>query len=79
MFGLRESAVVLTVDSGWRLLGESAFLMAFETRLQATVYRVRSEGHRTSREAQSTLAACLVEAQVTSTAPLGYGRRTQNG
>ena len=37
---VRESAVVHTDDTGWRVGGESAFLMAFETD-DATVYQVR--------------------------------------
>ena len=41
---VRESAVVHTDDTGWRVGGESAFLMAFETD-NATVYQVRAR-HR---------------------------------
>ena len=41
---VRESAVVHTDDTGWRVDGESAFLMAFETE-DATVYQVRGR-HR---------------------------------
>ena len=41
---VRESAVVHTDDTGWRVDGESAFLMAFETE-DATVYQVRAR-HR---------------------------------
>ena len=41
---VRESAVVHTDDTGWRVGGESAFLMAFETD-EATVYQVRAR-HR---------------------------------
>ena len=41
---VRESAVVHTDDTGWRVGGESAFLMAFETD-DVTVYQVRSR-HR---------------------------------
>ena len=41
---VRQSAVVHTDDTGWRVGGESAFLMAFETD-DATVYQVRSR-HR---------------------------------
>ena len=41
---VRERAVVHTDDTGWRVGGESAFLMAFETD-DATVYQVRSR-HR---------------------------------
>ena len=37
---VRQSAVVHTDDTGWRVGGESAFLMAFETD-DATVYQVR--------------------------------------
>ena len=41
---VRESAVVHTDDTGWRVGGESAFLMAFETD-DVTVYQVRGR-HR---------------------------------
>ena len=41
---MRESAVVHTDDTGWRVGGEGAFLMAFETD-DATVYQVRGR-HR---------------------------------
>ena len=41
---VRESVVVHTDDTGWRVGGESAFLMAFETE-DATVYQVRGR-HR---------------------------------
>ena len=41
---VRESAVVHTDDTGWRVGGESAFLMAFETD-DASVYQVRGR-HR---------------------------------
>ena len=41
---VRASAVVHTDDTGWRVGGESAFLMAFETD-EATVYQVRAR-HR---------------------------------
>ena len=41
---VRESRVVHTDDTGWRVGGEGAFLMAFETD-EATVYQVRSR-HR---------------------------------
>ena len=41
---VRESAVVHTDDTGWRVDGEGAFLMAFETE-DATVYQVRAR-HR---------------------------------
>ena len=41
---VRESAVVHTDDTGWRVGGESAFLMAFETD-DATVFQVRGR-HR---------------------------------
>ena len=36
---VRESAVVHTDDTGWRVGGESGFPMAFETE-DATVYQV---------------------------------------
>jgi transposase len=38
--GVRESRVVYTDDTGWKVGGESAHLMAFDTD-QATVYQVR--------------------------------------
>jgi hypothetical protein len=38
--GLRDSRVVYTDDTGWKVGGENAHLMAFETD-QATVYQVR--------------------------------------
>ena len=41
---VRESRVVHTDDTGWRVGGEGAFLMAFETE-DATVYQVRAR-HR---------------------------------
>ena len=41
---VRESRVVHTDDTGWRVDGEGAFLMAFETE-EATVYQVRAR-HR---------------------------------
>ena len=41
---MRESAVIHTDDTGWRVGGEGAFLMAFETE-DATVYQVRAR-HR---------------------------------
>ena len=41
---VRSSAFVHTDDTGWRVGGESAFLMAFETD-ETTVYQVRSR-HR---------------------------------
>ena len=41
---VRESAVIHTDDTGWRVGGEGAFLMAFETE-DATVYQVRAR-HR---------------------------------
>ena len=41
---VRESAVVHTDDTGWRVGGEGAFLMAFETD-EVTVYQVRAR-HR---------------------------------
>ncbi len=37
---IRESSVVYTDDTGWRVGGETAFLMAFET-TESTVYQVR--------------------------------------
>ena len=41
---IRESRFVHTDDTGWRVGGKGAFLMAFETE-QATVYQIRSQ-HR---------------------------------
>ena len=45
---VRESRIVHTDDTGWRVGGEGAFLMAFETD-EATVYQVRAR-HRNARE-----------------------------
>jgi transposase len=42
--GVREAPVVHTDDTGWRVGGETAFLMGFDTD-QATVYQIR-EQHR---------------------------------
>jgi transposase len=42
--GVRDSPVVYTDDTGWKVAGENAQLMAFDTD-QATVYQVRSR-HR---------------------------------
>ena len=44
---VRESAVVHTDDTGWRVGGESAFLMAFETD-DVTVYQVRARRRNAS-------------------------------
>jgi hypothetical protein len=38
--GIRDSPVVYTDDTGWKVAGEPAHLMAFDTD-QATVYQVR--------------------------------------
>jgi transposase len=42
--GVREAPVVHTDDTGWRIGGETAFLMGFDTD-QATVYQIRDQ-HR---------------------------------
>jgi hypothetical protein len=39
--GVRDSPVVYTDDTGWKVAGEQAHLMAFDTD-QATVYQVHS-------------------------------------
>ena len=55
---MRESAVVHTDDTGWRVGGESAFLMAFETEM-SHVYQVRSR-HR-NEEVREVVPATMRE------------------
>ena len=62
---VRESAVVHTDDTGWRVGGESAFLMAFETE-EATVYQVRSR-HR-NEEVREVVPADYAGVMVTDRA-----------
>ena len=62
---VRESAVVHTDDTGWRVGGESAFLMAFETD-EATVYQVRSR-HR-NEEVREVVPADYAGVMVTDRA-----------
>ena len=62
---VRESAVVHTDDTGWRVGGESAFLMAFETE-DATVYQVRSR-HR-NEEVREVVPADYAGVMVTDRA-----------
>ena len=58
-------AVVHTDDTGWRVGGESAFLMAFETD-DATVYQVRSR-HR-NEEVREVVPADYAGVMVTDRA-----------
>ena len=62
---VRQSAVVHTDDTGWRVGGESAFLMAFETE-DATVYQVRSR-HR-NEEVREVVPADYAGVMVTDRA-----------
>ena len=62
---VRQSAVVHTDDTGWRVGGESAFLMAFETD-DATVYQVRSR-HR-NEEVREVVPADYAGVMVTDRA-----------
>ena len=62
---VRESAVVHTDDTGWRVGGESAFLMAFETE-DATVYQVR--GHHRNEEVREVVPADYAGVMVTDQA-----------
>ena len=63
---VRESAVVHTDDTGWRVGGESAFLMAFETD-DATVYQVRQSRHR-NEEVREVVPADYAGVMVTDRA-----------
>ena len=62
---VRESAVVHTDDTGWRVGGESAFLMAFETD-DATVYQVR--GRHRNEEVREVVPADYAGVMVTDRA-----------
>ena len=62
---VRQSAVVHTDDTGWRVGGEGAFLMAFETE-DATVYQVRSR-HR-NEEVREVVPADYAGVMVTDRA-----------
>ncbi len=62
---VRESAVVHTDDTGWRVGGESAFLMAFETD-DATVYQVR--GRHRNEEAREVVPGDYAGVMVTDRA-----------
>ena len=62
---VRESAVVHTDDTGWRVGGESAFLMAFETE-DATVYQVR--GRHRNEEVREVVPADYAGVMVTDRA-----------
>ena len=59
---VRESAVVHTDDTGWRVGGEGAFLMAFETD-DATVYQVR--GRHRNEEVREVVPADYAGVMVT--------------
>ena len=72
---VRESAVVHTDDTGWRVSGESAFLMAFETD-DATVYQVRSR-HR-NEEVREVVPADYAGVMVTDRAR-SYDARALSG
>ena len=50
---VRASRIVHTDDTGWRVGGEGAFLMAFETD-EATVYQVRAR-HRNEEVREVTV------------------------
>ena len=62
---VRESAVVHTDDTGWRVDGEGAFLMAFETD-DATVYQVR--GRHRNEEVREVVPADYAGVMVTDRA-----------
>ena len=62
---VRQSAVVHTDDTGWRVGGESAFLMAFETE-DATVYQVR--GRHRNEEVREVVPADYAGVMVTDRA-----------
>ena len=62
---VRESAVVHTDDTGWRVGGEGAFLMAFETE-DATVYQVR--GRHRNEEVREVVPADYAGVMVTDRA-----------
>ena len=72
---IRDSAFVHTDDTGWRVGGESAFLMAFETD-ETTVYQVRSR-HR-NEEARELIPADYGGVMVTDRGR-SYDARTLSG
>ena len=72
---VRESAVVHTDDTGWRVDGESAFLMAFETE-DATVYQVR--GRHRNEEVREVVPADYAGVMVTDRAR-SYDARALSG
>ena len=72
---VRESAVVHTDDTGWRVGGEGAFLMAFETD-DATVYQVR--GRHRNEEVREVVPADYAGVMVTDRAR-SYDARALSG
>ena len=72
---VRESAVVHTDDTGWRVGGESAFLMAFETD-DATVYQVR--GRHRNEEVREVVPGDYAGVMVTDRAR-SYDARALSG
>ncbi len=72
---VRESAVVHTDDTGWRVDGEGAFLMAFETD-DATVYQVR--GRHRNEEVREVVPADYAGVMVTDRAR-SYDARALSG
>ena len=72
---VRESAVVHTDDTGWRVGGEGAFLMAFETD-EATVYQVR--GRHRNEEVREVVPGDYVGVMVTDRAR-SYDARALSG
>ena len=72
---VRESAVVHTDDTGWRVGGEGAFLMAFETD-EATVYQVR--GRHRNEEVREVVPADYAGVMVTDRAR-SYDARALSG
>ena len=72
---VRESAVVHTDDTGWRVDGEGAFLMAFETD-DATVYQVR--GRHRNEEVREVVPGDYAGVMVTDRAR-SYDARALSG
>ena len=72
---VRESAVVHTDDTGWRVDGEGAFLMAFETD-DAAVYQVR--GRHRNEEVREVVPADYAGVMVTDRAR-SYDARALSG
>ena len=72
---VRESAVVHTDDTGWRVGGEGAFLMAFETD-DATVYQVR--GRHRNEEVREVVPGHYAGVMVTDRAR-SYDARALSG